>query len=64
MCIRDRFSSLESHLRSMNINFYLDPYLRFEGQSGEQKTMFIKDPSDNFIEFKSFRHLDEIFKAY
>ena len=58
------FSSLESHLRSMNINFYLDPYLRFEGQSGEQKTMFIKDPSDNFIEFKSFRHLDEIFKAY
>ena len=58
------FSSLESHLRSMNINFYLDPYLRFEGQPGEQKTMFIKDPCDNFIEFKSFRHLDEIFKAY
>ena len=48
----------------LNINFYLDPYLRFEGQPGEQKTMFIKDPSDNFIEFKSFRHLDEIFKAY
>ena len=41
--------------------FTLEPYLRFEGQPGEQRTMFIKDPSDNHIEFKSFRNIDMVF---
>ena len=57
----DNFSSLETYLLSNNIKFTLEPYLRFEGQPGEQRTMFIKDPSDNHIEFKSFRNIDMVF---
>ncbi len=32
----------------------IEPYVRFEGQVGEQATMFFTDPSGNALEFKSF----------
>jgi len=32
----------------------LKPKLRFEGQAGEQRTMFVFDPSGNALEFKAF----------
>jgi extradiol dioxygenase family protein len=36
------------------IRFVIEPTTRFKGSSGEQSTMFIKDPSGNALEFKSF----------
>ena len=39
---------------SDKITFLIAPNIRFEGTSGEQKTMFITDPSGNCLEFKSF----------
>jgi len=36
------------------IKFIIEPTTRFKGSSGEQSTMFIKDPSGNALEFKSF----------
>lgn len=39
-----------------------DPtHIRFEGQPGEQATMFISDPSGNRIEFKSFNDPSRVF---
>jgi uncharacterized protein len=35
--------------------------VRFEGQSGEQATMFFKDPSGNALEFKAFKNLSHLF---
>ena len=32
----------------------IEPYLRFEGQPGEQWTMFLRDPAGNALEFKAF----------
>jgi len=43
--------------------FIVKPYIRFKGKIGEQATMFIKDPSDNFLEFKSFKNDDFIFSV-
>ena len=43
------------------IKFVIEPYIRFEGQAGEQATMFFKDPSGNALEFKSFKDHDQIF---
>ena len=40
----------------MKLTFVVEPYIRFKGQKGEQATMFIKDPSDNYIEFKAFNN--------
>ena len=58
----DQFQKLSANLESKNINFIIEPTIRFKGKVGEQAIMFLKDPSDNAIEFKSFRNNDEIFK--
>ena len=41
--------------------FIIKPYIRFEGEPGEQATMFFKDPSGNALEFKSFKDSSQIF---
>ena len=57
----NNFDSFSSKLKSENINFIIEPYLRFSGLPGEQKTMFFKDPFGNALEFKSFKQDSEIF---
>ena len=57
----DDFDSFSSKLKPENINFIIEPYLRFSGLPGEQKTMFFKDPFGNALEFKSFKQDSEIF---
>ena len=56
-----QFDIFSEKLKSSSINFIIKPYLRFEGQPGEQKTMFFKDPFGNALEFKSFKNDNEIF---
>jgi extradiol dioxygenase family protein len=55
------FDSFSNKLKDNNINFIIEPYLRFEGLPGEQKTMFFKDPFGNALEFKSFKKGSDIF---
>ena len=57
----DQFHSFSKKLKEKNIEFLIEPYIRFEGQPGEQATMFFKDPSGNALEFKSFKDLNKIF---
>ena len=56
-----QFDIFSEKLKSSSINFVIEPYLRFKGLPGEQKTMFFKDPFGNALEFKSFKHDNEIF---
>ena len=44
-----------------DIDFIIEPYIRFKGQPGEQGTMFFKDPSGNTLEFKSFKDMTRLF---
>jgi len=37
------------------------PHVRFQGQPGEQATMFFRDPSGNAIEMKAFEDLGQLF---
>jgi hypothetical protein len=48
-------------IRSNGINFIIEPYIRFKGLPGEQKTMFFMDPFGNALEFKSFKEDSHIF---
>lgn len=57
----DTFHELASRLKQRNINFIIEPYIRFEGQVGEQATMFFKDPSGNTLEFKAFKDINQLF---
>ena len=50
-----RWESLAARLREAGIDFVIQPCIRFQGQPGEQATMFLLDPSGNAIEFKAFR---------
>lgn len=44
-----------------HIDFIIEPYIRFEGQVGEQATMFFYDPCGNALEFKAFKDESQIF---
>jgi uncharacterized protein len=59
----DAFSALAAHIRGAGIAFIVEPRIRYAGQPGEQATMFLLDPSGNALEFKSFRHPKEVFRA-
>ncbi|HEU5047996.1 MAG TPA: VOC family protein [Rickettsiales bacterium] len=43
------------------VDFIIEPYIRFKGETGEQATMFFLDPSGNALEFKSFQDQTQIF---
>ena len=55
------FKMFSEKLIQKNITFIIEPYIRFEGQIGEQATMFFKDPSGNALEFKAFNDLTQLF---
>ena len=49
-----QWNELQERLRQLNQSFIIGPRIRFQGQEGEQGTMFIMDPSANYLEFKYF----------
>ena len=57
------WEELATRLRGHGIEFVIDPYVRFEGQVGEQATMFFLDPFGNALEFKAFRDPEQLFRA-
>jgi extradiol dioxygenase family protein len=52
------FSSL---LRAKATEFVIAPRVRFQGEPGEQATFFLRDPSGNVLEFKSFQDPGRLF---
>jgi extradiol dioxygenase family protein len=48
-------------LKAADVKFIIEPYIRFQGQVGEQATMFFLDPSGNALEFKAFADMSQIF---
>lgn len=59
----DQFQTIVLQFKQKKIDFIIKPTIRFKGEVGEQAIAFIRDPSGNAIEFKSFRNMDNLFKA-
>jgi extradiol dioxygenase family protein len=57
----DEFKELSEKLRSKGVEFIIEPKIRFEGEVGEQATMFFLDPSGNALEFKGFKDFSTVF---
>jgi uncharacterized protein len=57
------FQKLADRLLAANIEFVIEPYVRFEGEVGEQWTMFLLDPAGNALEFKAFADDSQVFAA-
>jgi uncharacterized protein len=55
------WQALAARLRRADIEWVIEPSTRFQGQAGEQSTLFILDPSGNALEFKAFANLAQLF---
>jgi len=57
----DAWNELAARLKSADISFVIEPYVRFKGEIGEQATMFFLDPAGNALEFKAFADISQLF---
>jgi extradiol dioxygenase family protein len=57
----DGFQALARRLVDADTEFVIAPYVRFQGEPGEQWTMFFLDPSGNALEFKAFADPAQLF---
>jgi uncharacterized protein len=57
----DDWARLADRLRSAGQEFIIEPHVRFEGEVGEQATMFLLDPCGNALEFKAFKDIGRLF---
>lgn len=56
-----QWKALRDRLQDAGIDFIIEPQIRFEGQVGEQATMFLRDPAGNHLEFKAMRDPGQLF---
>ena len=57
------FDTVLERLRAADVGFLIGPRTRFEGEPGEQSTMFVQDPSGNVLEFKAFGERESLFRS-
>lgn len=55
--------ALADRLEAAGADFVIEPYIRFEGEPGEQGTFFVLDPAGNALEFKCFKDMGRLFAA-
>jgi uncharacterized protein len=58
----DDWQGVIDRLRNSNIQFIIEPYIRFAGLVGEQATCFFRDPNGLYLEFKAFKQDSMIFE--
>ena len=57
----DQWRALVGRLEQAGVAFIIPPTVRFEGQPGEQATMFLTDPAGNALEFKAMADPAKLF---
>jgi extradiol dioxygenase family protein len=55
------WKALAERLADAGVEFVIPPTVRFEGQPGEQATMFFRDPAGNALEFKAMADPAKLF---
>lgn len=59
----DDWEALAKRLQAHGVDFVIEPYVRFEGKTGEQGTFFVREPAGTALEFKTFRDMQQLFAA-
>ena len=57
----EEFEEFLLKINEKDIDFIIEPTIRFKGEAGEQRTMFFRDPSGNAIEIKAFKDIENLF---
>jgi len=55
------WEALRDRARDSGLEFYQEPKHRFPGEPTEHRTFFLKDPSQNLLEFKHYTRESAIF---
>jgi extradiol dioxygenase family protein len=55
------WQSVADQLVRAGVRFIIEPHVRFQGEVGEQSTMFFLDPSGNALELKAFKDPSRLF---
>ena len=55
------WKALAARLEDAGTDFVIPPTVRFEGEPGEQATMFLRDPAGNALEFKAMADPAKLF---
>lgn len=56
---KDDWEELRDRVRASDVQFVIEPKVRFAGREDEQGTFFLSDPSTNYLEFKYFAKAGE-----
>jgi extradiol dioxygenase family protein len=56
-----QWQALADKVSAADIEFVIEPYIRFKDQPGEQATMFFMDYCGNALEFKAFASIEQLF---
>ena len=56
------WEEIRDRLAAAGTGFIIEPHIRFAGETGEQATMFLRDPAGNAIEFKAFIDLEALYE--
>ncbi len=59
-----QFDDFHRRVEKAGVPFFERLFVRFAGTPREHKTFFLKDPSNNLIEFKWYRDTSLIFKSH
>lgn len=59
--LREDWDDVARKIADSDIEFVIEPYIRFQGKPGEQGTMFFYDYCGNALEFKTFKSDADIF---
>ncbi|GAA3893696.1 VOC family protein [Sphingomonas limnosediminicola] len=57
----EEWKALARRLTGADVDFVIEPTVRFAGQAGEQATMFLLDPAGNALEFKAMADPAKLF---
>ncbi len=52
---REPFDAILKRAQDGKLEFFAPPFVRFEGRKDEHRSFFLKDPSNNLIEFKYYK---------
>ncbi|MCZ6835400.1 MAG: glyoxalase [Planctomycetota bacterium] len=52
---------MASKLREADVDFVIEPHVRYEGMFKEQASLLLRDPSGNALEFKAFADPSRLF---
>ncbi len=60
----NEFDVFAKKLKKTNkIDFIIEPYIRFKGLPGEQKTLFYCDPAGNALDIKIFKNIEQLLET-